>query len=76
MPLPFDPMPAAAGYVSFAIPPLSLFPTFAIPVLTLVHFVTIVAVRHQSIDRATVQFDAIINRTRNAGSREAVKPVA
>lgn len=48
-PLPFDPPTAAGGYITFATPPLSLFPTFAIPALTLAHFVTIVAVRHQSM---------------------------
>lgn len=54
MSLPFDPAPAIGGYITFATPPLSLFPTFAIPALTLVHFVTIVAVRHQAVEHAGV----------------------
>ena len=52
-PLFFDPPQAAGGYITFATPPLSLFPTFAIPALTLVHFVTLIAIRHQtSVERS------------------------
>jgi hypothetical protein len=45
--LAIDPLPAPGGYISFATTPLSLFPTYAIPALTLVHFTTILALRYQ-----------------------------
>lgn len=47
LPLPFDPGVASGGYVSFKLPPLSLFPTFAIPALTMVHIATLLALLHQ-----------------------------
>lgn len=39
--LPIDPPVAPDGYADFRYPPLSLFPTFAIPFFSLVHFATL-----------------------------------
>jgi len=46
-PLPFDPAIADGGYRTFKLPPLSLFPTFAIPALMMVHIATLLALWHQ-----------------------------
>jgi hypothetical protein len=47
-PTSFDPPINPAGYVSFATPPLSIFPTYLIPAMTIIHFITLLALSHQS----------------------------
>ncbi len=44
---PLDPPMSADGYMSFLRPPLSIFPTFLIPLFSLVHFATLVVLRRQ-----------------------------
>lgn len=44
-PLPFDPAPAPGGYVPLTQPPLSLFPSFAIPFFSCVHFAAWIQLR-------------------------------
>ncbi|MCA8959108.1 MAG: hypothetical protein KDC38_01290 [Planctomycetes bacterium] len=54
-PTPFDPPRHALGYIDFRVPPLSIFPTFLIPLFSVIHCATLARLRRRdAVDEGAV----------------------